>query len=212
MHHVSCLVYTLTLHARAHAGMSCVQVRTRRHAASEASRRKVAGRFCSKMASIDASSSRGCLVQVARAIGIPIQANASSEAWLSIEFNKIWVRCCVQNAHLRLCALGWGAGPSPNPCTGANCTGAHCMPCLLRGRIPPPGWHRRPPRRWSISGYPACPWDGPAGLCPVPRASADWEPQTCTFACRTGAKKTQRLSVRLVGHCTCSLLRGRVCA
>ena len=85
-----------------------------------------------------------------------------------------------------------------------------CHASFGAGRIPPPGWHRRPPRRWPISGYPACPWDGPAGLCPVPRASADWEPQTCTFACRTGAEKTQRLSVRLVGHCTCSLLRGRV--
>ena len=61
----------------------------------------------------------------------------------------------------------WGAIPSENSCTGAFCTGAFRMPCLFGGRIPPPGWHRRPPPHWPIPGHPPCPSGGPAGSYPT---------------------------------------------
>ena len=46
-------------------------------------------------------------------------------------FNKLTIRCCALYAQLLSYVFSWDSCPSPNPCTGAFCTGAHCMRAFL---------------------------------------------------------------------------------
>ena len=104
-----------------------------------------------------------------------------------VEFNKPLLASCLRCAQACACVLGWGAGPSPNPCTGAFCTGAHYTACRFRGRIPPPEWHRRPCPAGRFRAIPRVRRTGRPVNTPHPRWAV-WQPsQTLACAmCKTG--------------------------
>ena len=74
------------------------------------------------------------------------------------------------------------------------------MPCLFRGRIPPPGWHRRPMPHWPIPGHCPCPSDGPAGehpTSPLGRLAAFPNPGMCHVQDRHLEKRPRQQNRKL---------------
>ena len=145
------------------------------------------------MASIDASSSKNLCCGMRARAGPDHSGQCLLGGLCLAEFNKPLLASCLRCAQACACVLGWGAGPSPNPCTGAFCTGAHYTACRFRGRIPPPEWHRRPCPAGRFRAIPRVRRTGRPVNTPHPRWAV-WQPsQTLACAmCKTGTWKKDR--------------------
>ena len=173
MFHDSCFMRALTLRARAHA---CVMLC--RCAPKAGSRREVQSWL--QVGTLRIGVYRHHILQKKSSYNATLLtwANASGQCLgrpqsSCLSMNKRSDVGCWMCMHICACLVGVPAYLRTRaPVLTAP---VHIASHASSGPHTAAGWHRRPLRRWPISGYPACPRDGPAGLSRVPRASADWE-------------------------------------